>query len=101
MNARDALLLALFVSLVMSLITIAAYSHDKRASRRGRRRIPERTLHTLEALGGWPGGVLGRRLLRHKTRSRGFLLTSWVIIAFHAAGWFFVARAFAVLLHAD
>ncbi|MEM1213082.1 MAG: DUF1294 domain-containing protein [Planctomycetota bacterium] len=40
---------------------------DKRQARLGRWRVPERRLHVLELLGGWPASWAVRRLIRHKT----------------------------------
>ena len=80
----------LFACLIASLVTLLAYGHDKRAARLDRWRVPEATLHLFELCGGWPGGILGRRLFRHKTWKRGFLIRSWAIIALHGAGWAFM-----------
>ena len=41
---------------------------DKRRARRGKRRVPERTLFLPAALGGALGGTLGMHLFHHKTR---------------------------------
>lgn len=57
---------------VLSLITYIAYAWDKRAARRGDRRIAERTLHLLDLIGGWPGGWLAQKVLRHKSVKRSF-----------------------------
>lgn len=70
-----------------SLIALALYAIDKRRARRGRWRIPESRLHLAELLGGWPGGLLARSLVRHKTQKRRFLAISWAIVALHALGW--------------
>ena len=35
---------------------------------------PERTLHLLALLGGWPGAILARRRFRHKTMKVPFLI---------------------------
>lgn len=70
---------------VMSMVAIVVYGIDKRAAVQGRRRIRERTLHIVELLGGWPGAIAARRLFRHKTRDRRFLIVSWLIIAVHVA----------------
>ena len=77
----------LFVYLVASLVTLLAYGHDKRAARLGRWRVPENTLHLFELCGGWIGGILGRKLFRHKTQKRSFLLRSWAITVLHALIW--------------
>ena len=71
---------------VMSLVTLGAYAHDKRRARRGGWRVPERTLHTFELLGGWPGGLLARRCLRHKSVKRSFRLRSAAIVMLHVLG---------------
>lgn len=79
---------AIGVYAVMSVAAAALYALDKRRASAGRgRRIPERTLHTIEALGGWPGAILARRTLRHKSAKASFLVVSWLIVATHAAAW--------------
>ena len=63
--------LALYL-LVASLAAFALFAWDKWCAVAGRRRIPERTLLTLAAIGGTPGAIAGQRLLRHKTRKEPF-----------------------------
>ncbi len=72
---------------VWSVVSVALYGADKRAAGRGAWRIPEKTLHTADLLGGWPGGLAARRLFRHKTRKASFLVASWGIVALHLAAW--------------
>lgn len=72
---------------VMSLVTFVAYGVDKRRARLGRRRISERSLHRLELLGGWPGGLLGQRVFRHKRRKRSYMVRFWAVVALHGAVW--------------
>jgi uncharacterized membrane protein YsdA (DUF1294 family) len=71
----------------MSALAFLVYGHDKRRARRGGWRIPEHRLHLIELLGGWPGAMLARHLLRHKTMKTRFLLVSWAIVAMHLAAW--------------
>jgi|AntRauTorcE11898_2_1112593.scaffolds.fasta_scaffold07370_3 uncharacterized membrane protein YsdA (DUF1294 family) len=68
---RLPMLVPAFVSLA-SLVSLLLYAFDKRASRRGDRRVRERTLHLWSLVGGWPGALAGRTLLRHKTRKQPF-----------------------------
>jgi uncharacterized membrane protein YsdA (DUF1294 family) len=65
-----------------SLVTLVVYAWDKYAARRGRRRVPERMLHWLAVIGGWPGALLAQQWLRHKTvkkRFRGFFYLTLLI----------------------
>lgn len=71
----------------VSLVTFAAYGVDKRRAVAGRRRIPERTLHRLELLGGWPGALAGQALFRHKLRKFRYMAVFAAIVALHAAAW--------------
>jgi len=77
----------LALTLVLSPVTFLAYGLDKRRARRGGRRIPERTLQGLAALGGWLGALAGRRLFRHKTRKTAFSICLYTIAAGHLALW--------------
>ena len=53
---------------VMSVFLFAMMGIDKGKARRGRWRIPEKTLFVFALLGGAPGGTAGMFLFRHKTR---------------------------------
>ena len=73
--------------LLSSLIAFAAHGLDKRAARLGRRRTPERTLHLLELIGGWPGALLAMKVFRHKTRKASyFLVTALIVVVWIAVG---------------
>jgi uncharacterized membrane protein YsdA (DUF1294 family) len=56
----------------VNLATFAMYAWDKRAARRGRRRLPERSLLTAALLGGSPAAFIAGRMLRHKTMKQSF-----------------------------
>ncbi len=65
--------------------SFAQYALDKRAARLDRRRIPESRLHAADLLGGWPAGLLARRLFHHKTRKQPFVAVFWLTAAAHTA----------------
>ncbi|WP_323896249.1 DUF1294 domain-containing protein [Aeromonas veronii] len=77
----------LAVLLSMSLLTVAAYAWDKRQAVRGEWRIPESRLHLLELCGGWPGALVARQWLRHKTLKRSYRLVFWFIVLLHLTLW--------------
>ena len=54
--------------MLMSLVLFAVMGADKRRAKSGSWRVPEKTLFLLALLGGAPGGVLGMRVFRHKTK---------------------------------
>ena len=72
---------------VMSLVTFVAFACDKRAARLGRCRTPERLLHVLELLGGFPGAMFAQRMLRHKSYKLRYRLALWAIAALHILAW--------------
>lgn len=77
-------LLALYVA-VINTATFATFASDKQAAARRLRRIPERQLLLLAALGGSPAALLAQRALRHKTRKEPFRTSLWLIVAAQAA----------------
>jgi uncharacterized membrane protein YsdA (DUF1294 family) len=75
--------------LALSLLSFVAYAIDKSAARKGEWRISENNLHLLDFLGGWPGGWLAQKFLRHKTGKASFQRIYWVTVVLHCAvvGW--------------
>ena len=74
---------------LLSLITFLAYGWDKALAKNGQSRTAESALHSMSLLGGWPGGLLGQRLYRHKSSKREFLNVFWftVILNVSALGY--------------
>ena len=68
------------VYLAMSIITFVAYGIDKFKAKHAMWRTPEKTLHMLEALCGWPGALIAQRLLRHKSYKRSFRVVFWCMV---------------------
>ena len=68
----------------MSVVSFATYGWDKRRAARTGRRIPEKTLLTIDLLGGWPGGLVAQRVFRHKKRKSAYMIRFWGVVALHA-----------------
>ena len=71
--------------LVMNLITFFVFGIDKwkakrKEKRESVRRVPERTLFLLSAIGGSVGALLGMRVFHHKTLHRSFRIGVPVIL---------------------
>ena len=71
----------------LTLLTLLAYGWDKLRAKRGARRVPERTLHTLGLLGGFAGAWIGMRLFRHKTQKPAFAIVLALAALVHGAFW--------------
>lgn len=65
----------LFVYLVIvNAVTFLLYGLDKWKARKGKERIPERTLLGLAVIGGSVGAFAGMQFFRHKTKKIKFYL---------------------------
>lgn len=70
-----------------SAVAFVLFGWDKaRAGRRGARRVSESTLCWVCALGGWPGGLAGLLLFRHKSAKGTFQLKFALALAGFALG---------------
>jgi uncharacterized membrane protein YsdA (DUF1294 family) len=78
------------IYMIGSLTSFAWYRQDKRKAQRGEWRTPESTLHFLDLLGGWPGGLIAQRAFRHKTRKLSFQIIFWFSVLLHLAGWLWI-----------
>ena len=65
---------------------------DKLLAKKQARRVPERTLLWIAALGGSLGSLLGMLIAHHKTRKAKFYITVPLLLVLHAAaaGWYFL-----------
>jgi len=61
------------------------YRHDKRASKAGRYRIPEGTLHISELIGGWPGALVAQQVYQHKTAKLSYQFGFWICVIINCA----------------
>ena len=71
--------------LVINLVTFLVFGLDKWKARRKEkresvRRVPEKTLFLLSAIGGSVGALLGMRVFHHKTLHRSFRIGVPVIL---------------------
>nr|WP_223257374.1 DUF1294 domain-containing protein [Phormidesmis priestleyi] len=71
----------------MSLVTYALYAKDKSRAQRRQWRTPEQTLHLCELAGGWLGGFIAQRMLRHKSQKASYQTKFWTIVAVHHIAW--------------
>jgi uncharacterized membrane protein YsdA (DUF1294 family) len=72
---------------IFSLVAVRFYARDKLAALRRMWRVPEQTLHLIEALGGWPGAYVAQRTMRHKTVKTEYRAVYWLIVAAHSGLW--------------
>ncbi|MCR4776826.1 MAG: DUF1294 domain-containing protein [Saccharofermentans sp.] len=82
---------------IMTLITFVLYGADKAKAKKGKWRIPEKTLLLFAAFFGGLGAFLGMKIFRHKTKHTSFkvLVPVFMIIQFiliAAAAYFLFIR---------
>ncbi len=73
---------------VLGLVNVIAffmYWSDKRNAKKGRWRIPEKTLLGIALFGGSLGALLGMYLFRHKTRHLKFIILLPLFLLIHIA----------------
>lgn len=78
----------LYYYLGLSFLTALAFFMDKRFAEFDLRRIPEKWLHTLEFLGGWPGAWLASELFKHKRQKSTYMRVLYAAAIIHALAWF-------------
>jgi uncharacterized membrane protein YsdA (DUF1294 family)/cold shock CspA family protein len=64
----------------MSIVAFVMYWYDKSASRIGRWRTRESTLHLVGLFGGWPGALVAMQVFRHKSSKQSFRNAFWVTV---------------------
>lgn len=73
---------------LINALGFLVFGIDKWRAGRSRDRISELTLTLFGALGGWPGGLLGMLMFRHKTAKWAFKLKyALALIPFAALIW--------------
>ncbi|MDX2148219.1 MAG: DUF1294 domain-containing protein [Planctomycetota bacterium] len=77
--------------LLASICAFAFMARDKLAARQARWRTPERTLHLVSLLGGWPGSFVAIYTISHKRRKLGFLAITYAIAILHVCVWVAIA----------
>lgn len=80
----------LWLYLIVSIVTFCIYAFDKFAAQKRMYRVPEKTLHLLSLLGGWPGALLAQEFLRHKTSIQSFRLVYWTTVIVNLGGMIFL-----------
>lgn len=79
--------LALLAYPAFSLAAVLVYARDKLSALRGGWRVPESSLHLIEAAGGWPGAYVAQQTMRHKTVKPSYQVGYWLIVTGHVVFW--------------
>lgn len=79
----------------MSVLLYVMYAADKSAAQAGRWRTSEASLHLVALLGGWPGGLIARHALRHKTIKQPFRFVFWCTVVLNCLALVVIASSMA------
>lgn len=88
------LLFVLFHIPLINLFTFWAYGRDKHLAQRGKWRIPEIHLHSLEILGGTIGAFIGQRFFHHKNKKKSYMATFFAAVFIQIGVIFWILRYF-------
>ena len=91
---EDIKLLASAYLIIINLVGFFISLDDKNAARKGRWRIPERTLFLISLIGGSVGMYISMRIFHHKTKHKRFMTGIPLIIAAQAAAAYFFIRRY-------
>ncbi|MBX7246911.1 MAG: DUF1294 domain-containing protein [Candidatus Sumerlaeaceae bacterium] len=69
-----------------SVVCYLTYAGDKAAAEEKAWRTPEKTLHALSLVGGWPGAIMAQQTLRHKTVKEEFRIVFWMTVILNTVG---------------
>ena len=79
------------ILIVLNGVSFGLMAYDKRCAKKGKWRVPEKTLFLAAACFGALGGVLGMQICRHKTKHLSFRVFSPLMLAAQTAllvwGW--------------
>jgi len=75
---------------IVNIISGIFFAYDKNTAKNNRQRIPERTLHLLEILGGAFANLLLMYTLRHKNKKFSYWVWTWLVMI----GWMFCFSQF-------
>lgn len=70
---------------VVNLLAFCAYRSDQRNAKLKLQRTPEKWLHFVELLGGWPAAFVAQRWFRHKCSKPGYQFVFWMIVLLYQA----------------
>ena len=70
---------------VASVACFAGYGLDKMAASQKQWRVSETILLLIGLVGGWPGGIIGQEVFRHKTQKKTFRTLFWMSVAINMA----------------
>lgn len=68
---------------LINLIAFILMGLDKQKAKRGKWRIPEKTLWFSAVIGGAFGSIIGMQLFRHKTKHKAFTIGMPLVIMLH------------------
>lgn len=71
--------------ILISLVSVVVTIKDKSCAKKGKWRVPEKTLFILSALGGSVAMYITMKAIRHKTQHKRFMIGIPLIMAAQAA----------------